>query len=295
MNILVTGANGLVGSHLLRRLDGIHTVMGISRHEPKISGFKSTSYTNLDITSSSKLNSFLTQSEYEIIINCAAMADVDRCEREREDAAAINFEAVTTLTEYCENTGALLLHISTDYIFKGDSGPYNENDAPHPINFYGRTKLAAERIIQDSECEYIIVRTVHVYGNLPESPSKQIAWLLAAHETGGKIIGAVDQFSNPTWAGNLADSIVELMVSDYRGTIHIGGPDYVSRYEFALEGAKILGIDSDIIKEAKIAELDLSAPRPLKAGLKIEKMKKLLKTSPIGIKEGLIKVKSGAK
>jgi dTDP-4-dehydrorhamnose reductase len=294
MNILLTGANGLLGSHLLRRLDGKHAVSCIGRHQPKAARLKSSSFTLLDMTSLSDINAFLVKSEYDVIINCAAMADVDLCEREREMASAINFEAVTSLAEYCENTGALLLHISTDYVFDGKSGPYREDDTTNPINFYGRTKLAAEKIIQDSECEYIIARGVHVYGNLPDSPSKQISWLLAVREKGEEIRGAVDQFSNPTWAGNLADAIIDLALSEFRGLIHIGGPDYISRYEFALRGAKVLGIDTDLVKKTNISDLNLAAPRPLKAGLNIDKMKSLLKICPLGVIEGLSQVNAGA-
>lgn len=295
MNILVTGANGLLGSHLMRRLDGNHSVTGLGRKKTVKSELKTASFFELDMTSFDKLNNFLMQSEYDVIINCAAMADVDLCEREQSMASAINFEAVSGLAEYCEVTGALLIQISTDYVFDGQAGPYDETDSANPINFYGRTKLAAEKIIQDSECEYIIARAVHVYGNLPDAPSKQLAWLLAARESGSEIMGATDQFSNPTWAGNLADAIIELSISGIRGIIHIGGNDYLSRYDFALEAAKVLGIDNNLIKKTTLKKLNLIARRPLKAGLKIEKMKSLMATRPMGVRDGITKVQSGAR
>lgn len=296
MNILVTGANGLLGSHLMRRFDSSnHSVTGLSRNKPYKSEFKAPSFIELDMTFPERLNNFLMQSEYDVIINCAAMADVDLCEREQNMASAINFEAVSCLAEYCEVSGALLIQISTDYVFDGKAGPYDENDSLNPINFYGRTKLAAEKVIQDSECEYIIARAVHVYGNLPDAPSKQLAWLLAARDNGREIKGATDQFSNPTWAGNLADAIIELTVSSIRGIIHIGGNDYISRYDFALEAAKVLGIDSSLIKKTTLNELNLPASRPLKAGLKIDKMKNLMTTCPMGVRDGITKVQSGAR
>jgi dTDP-4-dehydrorhamnose reductase len=295
MNILVTGANGLLGSHLMRRLDGNHSITGIGRNKSAKSELKTASFIELDLTSFDKLNNFLMQSEYDVIINCGAMADVDLCEQKQSMASAINFEAVSYLAEYCEVTGALLIQISTDYVFDGEGGPYNETDSPNPINYYGRTKLAAEKIIQDSECEYIIARAVHVYGNLPDTPSKQIAWLLAARDSGSEIKGAIDQFSNPTWAGNLADAIVELSISSIRGIIHIGGNDYISRYDFALEAAKVLGIENSLIRKTTLEELNLIARRPLKAGLKIDKMKSLMTTHPMGVRDGIAKVLSGAR
>jgi dTDP-4-dehydrorhamnose reductase len=293
MNILVTGASGLVGSHLLSRLDGIHSIIGIARRKPSQSKYKSTSFFSLDMISYMDLNNFLINSELNIVINCAAMPDVDLCEIEKEKASAINAEAVRYLAAYCKDRGILLIQISTDYIFDGVDGPFLENSIPNPINHYGRSKLEAEEIIQQSGCDYIIARTVHIYGNLPDSPSKQVAWLLSARDSGREISGAVDQFSNPTWAGNLADALIELMYSDIRGIIHIGGGDYLSRYDFAVEGSKLLGIDSNLIKKTTLEKLKLTAPRPLRAGLNVEKMKLLLKTQPMSIREGLIKVQAG--
>jgi dTDP-4-dehydrorhamnose reductase len=295
MKILVTGANGLLGSHLMRRLDGNHSVTGLGRIKPVKSELKAASFIELDMTSFEEFDNILMQSEYDVIINCAAMADVDLCECEQTKASAINFEAVSCLAEYCEVSSALLIQISTDYVFDGQAGPYDENDSPNPINYYGRTKLAAEKIIQDSECEYIIARAVHVYGNLPDAPSKQLAWLLAARDSRSEIKGATDQFSNPTWAGNLADAIVELTKSSIRGIIHIGGSDYLSRYDFAVEASKVLGIDSKLIRKTTLNELNLIARRPLKAGLKIEKMKSLMTTLPTGVRDGIIEVQSGAR
>jgi dTDP-4-dehydrorhamnose reductase len=295
MNILITGVNGLLGSHLLNRLGSGHRVTGICRHKPVLSIPKNTSIAIVDMATLKNLNNFLIDSEYDIIINCAAMTDVDLCERKKEEAYAVNTDAVNSLAEYCQNKGALLIQISTDYIFDGNSGPYREEDLPNPVNHYGETKLAAEKIVIDSKCAYIIARTVHVYGNMPDAPSKQIAWLLAARESGMQIQGAVDQYSNPTWAGNLADAVIELMNSNIGGMIHIGGNDYVSRYEFVLEASKLLGIDRKLIKDTTLEKLGLAAQRPLKAGLSIEKMKRLLKTPAMGIRDGLTRVQSGAR
>lgn len=295
MNILVTGASGLLGSHLVSRLDGSHKVVGISRHQPTYLNSKSVSSLAIDMISFESFNNFLINSEYNVIINCAAMSDVDRCEMEKETASAINSGAVRSLAGRCKERGILLIHISTDYVFDGKAGPYREDDSTNPINHYGRTKLEAEEIIRKSGCDFIIARTVHVYGNLPDTPSKQIAWLLSARDTGREILGAIDQYSNPTWAGNLADSLIELMNSDFRGIIHIGGSDYISRYEFAIEASKLLGIDSNLIKKTTLDKLNLAALRPLRAGLNIEKIKRLLKTQPMSISEGLAEVQAGAR
>ena len=194
------------------------------------------------------------------------------------------------LAGICKKRDRLLIHISTDYLFDGESGPYPEDADPNPINYYGQTKLLAEQAIVSSGCQHIIVRTNHLYGNHNSEKSKLIAWLLGAREH--EINAAGDQCNNPTWAGNLADAIVELVATVFRGVINIGGPDYISRYEFALTGADLFGLDKGNIKKVSISDMSMAARRPLRAGLKIDKMKKLLKTPSMSVLEGLTVVRN---
>jgi dTDP-4-dehydrorhamnose reductase len=287
--VIITGISGLAGSHLARRLDGRYPVIGISRHPG--TARESISLVPLDITNFEAFKSFLERTEFSTIINCAALADVDRCEIENELASAINTQAVSVMAEFCKKHQRLLIHISTDYLFDGKAGPYAEEATPNPINYYGVTKYEAEEAIAASGCPHIIVRTNHLYGNQASGPSNLVRWLLGARDK--EIIAADDQYNNATWAGNLADCIIELMESDFRGVINIGGPDYLSRYEFAMAGSELFGIDQSHIVGTSIARLGLKATRPLKAGLIIDKMTKILTTTPISVLDGLKKVRDG--
>ncbi len=289
-NVIITGITGLVGSHLARRLESKRNIIGISRNPTGAP--ESINLVQLNITEKQDLLSFLGKTDFDTIINCAAMADVDQCEIEREEAHRINTEAVETMAGFCNEHNRLFIHLSTDYIFDGKSGPYSEDATPNPINYYGLTKSDAEKAIINSSCQHLIVRTNHIYGNLPSSPSKLVNWLLQAKT--GNIQAADDQYNNSTWAGNLADAIIELMDMNFRGVINIGGRDYLSRYDFAIKGAGILGYESSHVIKTSINKLGLKAPRPLKAGLTINKMRLILRTQPIGVLEGLKKVGDGA-
>ncbi|HBZ00137.1 MAG TPA: hypothetical protein DEO84_02345 [candidate division Zixibacteria bacterium] len=286
--VVITGISGLVGSHIARRLEGRCEVIGISRKPGKIS--KSILPEAFDITDSRALVSFLERTEFDALINCAAQADVDRCEIDREEAYKINTEAVAVMADFCKKHKRLLIHLSTDYLFDGQNGPYSEEASSNPINYYGETKLEAEIAIRSSGCAYIIVRTNHIYGNLPDGPSRLVRWLLENSE----IKAASDQYNNSIWAGSLADSVIELMEMDFRSVVNIGGPDYLSRYEFAMEGAEVFGIDKKRVVKSSIKKLGLVAPRPLMAGLIIDKMKQILKTAPVSVVDGLKKVRDGA-
>jgi dTDP-4-dehydrorhamnose reductase len=291
--ILLTGQNGLLGSHLLWRLDGIFDVFAISRNPEPVSWLKSTSFFAVDIAEPDYLSDFLENSSANIIINCAALSDVDKCEADPELARKINTDPVKVIATFCLKSGCLLIHISTDYLFDGAAGPYDEDAEPNPINSYGRTKLQAEKAVIESGCRHIIVRTNHIYGNLPQGPSKLIRWLLNAKHDSRDILAASDQFNNPTWAGNLADAVIELAGSEYQGIINIGGPDYLSRYAFALIASDIFEIEKHYIKKITLAQTRMAAPRPLLAGLTINRMKSLLRTGPVGILDGLKKVRDG--
>jgi dTDP-4-dehydrorhamnose reductase len=293
--ILVTGRSGLLGTNLIRRFRGKYDITAASRKPASPGEPEGAKFVALDLYDLERFKEFLDGSHFDIIVNCAAMSDVDRCQVEREEARRINVDAVAAMADYCRRENALLLHISTDYVFDGSSGPYSENARPAPINHYGLTKLEAEKSVLSSGCRHIIVRTNHIYGNGPGGPSKLIRWIIDAGKEGRKILAARDQFNNPTYAGNLADGIAALMESRFVGVINIAGADYVSRLEFALVAAEIFGVSDDNIESVALEELKMAAPRPLRAGLTTGSMKQILNIEPVGIRDGLRQVYDGVR
>ena len=161
MKILITGVNGLVGNSLYKLLEeSDHIVYSSSRNIEGLAKYK------VDITDKNEVDSFFESEKPDLVINSAAMADVDLCEEERELCWKVNVEGVQNLVDMCNRYGSHLTHISTDYIFDGkkESGIYLENDKPNPQGYYAESKLEGERIILDSNISHSILRTILVYG-----------------------------------------------------------------------------------------------------------------------------------
>ena len=141
----------------------------------------------------------------DVVIHTAAMTNVDQCETEREGCRKLNVDAVEYIIKACEHTGAYLLHLSTDFIFDGEAGPYDENGIPNPVSLYGESKLAAEKLLFDSNIKYGIARTVLVYGTAHDmSRSNIILWVKRSLEAGKDIKVVDDQLRSPTLAEDLA-------------------------------------------------------------------------------------------
>lgn len=289
--ILVTGQSGILGSDLVPCLDGKYDVTAISRNPRHNPNLTSTTNLSLDITRFDKFQKLLDESAFDVIINCAALTDVDRCETDRQTARKVNADAVGLLANHCARTGSLLIHISTDYIFDGKAGPYSEDSTSNPINYYGATKFQAEQVIKSSGCQHIIVRTSFLYGLGAGGGPRVLRWILNSHREKKVIKVAGDQFSNPAYSANLADVIVELMENDFRGIINIAGADYLSRYEFVMMAAEVFNLDKSLIEKVSFDQADFVAPRPLRAGLKIDLMVNTLKTTPMSAKDGLMRLR----
>jgi dTDP-4-dehydrorhamnose reductase len=295
LKILVTGQSGILGSDLVPLLDGKYEVTAISRNPHHIPRLTATTNFSLDITHFDKFQKLLDDSILDVIINCAALTDVDRCETNRKTARLVNAEAVGLLANHCARMGSLLIHISTDYIFDGKAGPYSEDSTPNPINFYGVTKFQAEEAIKSSGCRHIIVRTSFLYGMGADGGSRVPRWILDSHREKKEMKAAGDQFSNPAYSANLANAIVELMEIDFGGIINVAGADYLSRYDFVMIAAEVFDIDKNLIKKVSFDQAGLAAPRPLRAGLKIDIMKKMLKAKPMGARDGLTRLRQELK
>ncbi|MES1994346.1 MAG: dTDP-4-dehydrorhamnose reductase [Pseudomonadota bacterium] len=194
MSILVTGAGGQLGRELAQRLPAAEACC-LARAE-------------LDLTDAAALSATLAHLRPQVVINAAAYTDVDRAETEPEAAFAANADAPGLLARACAEAGAALLHVSTDYVFNGQSRrPWREDDPTGPINVYGASKLAGEQAILSALPRHIIVRTAWVFG--AHGPNFVRTVLRLARERGALRIVA-DQTGSPTWAGHLAETLIAL-------------------------------------------------------------------------------------
>lgn len=242
MNILVTGASGQLGLSVrdAANCSDNNFVFSDIRAEGDV--------IPLDITDASVVSKVLKDNEISAIVNCAAYTDVNRAESEPDVAELVNCKAAGVLAEAAAEAGALLVHISTDYVFAGDScRPYTEADATSPLGVYGRTKLAGEKAIEASGCRYLILRTSWLYSNYGKNFYKTMLDLTASRPV-VKVVS--DQTGTPTWASDLAEAIVTILdgnMSFESGVYHYSNEGVCSWYDFAKEICAGVGYLCDVM------------------------------------------------
>nr|HID59940.1 dTDP-4-dehydrorhamnose reductase [Desulfobacterales bacterium] len=284
--ILVTGCNGLLGQKTVLSGSKDNNIIGVDLHKsPIISDLR---YHRLDITDKDRTMSFVEQISPDCVINTAALTDVDLCETRPDLAWKINVEGLINVSEACLRTGSKLIQISSDYVFDGKYGPYDEDAPPNPINHYGRTKLESEKVaLSSSPDNNIVVRTMVLYGYAPGVRPNFVLWLINALQQGTQVRIVTDQWGNPTFADDLAGLLIRLGTSDLSGLFHLAGGDLLSRFQMAQLIADAFGLDKGLIKPVITVQLDQTAPRPLKSGLKTGKIERALGVKPLKFKEGL--------
>ncbi|HHV55856.1 MAG TPA: SDR family oxidoreductase [Firmicutes bacterium] len=283
---LVIGASGLVGSHLYRiaRRSG-SAVVGTYWSHP-LPGLRF-----LDIRESDAVERLLEEFDPEVIYLPAARPNVDWVEEHPAESRLVNVEGPLQLIRLLRGSRRKLVYYSSDYVFDGEAGPYDESDVPHPINEYGRQKLAVERAIQENLDLWLILRVTVVYGW--EQEGKNFAQrALRVLRAGGTVKAPTDQLGNPTYASNLAEASRELALRGFVGLFHLAGPERVSRYEFARELARVFELNEERVLPVKTSELNQKAKRPLNAGMVVTKAQAVLNVRLLGYKEGLSQMKS---
>jgi dTDP-4-dehydrorhamnose reductase len=183
--------------------------------------------------------------------------------------------------------GARLIHVSTDYVFDGKTGNYAEDDKPNPINYYGKTKLAAENAVRISGSDHAIVRTIVLYGQGAQVKQNFALWVINSLKAGATIRCVDDQIGNPTYVGDLAVGILAIVERERSGVYHIGGSERISRYDFALRIARQFGLDERKIGRATSADLRQIAARPLNTSFVILKAEAELGLKPANVSQGL--------
>lgn len=294
MKIFITGSNGLLGQKLISLLVPKQDIQLIatSRGENRVPPGNYV-YDSLDITNEDEVLAKVEKHRPDVIINTAAMTNVDQCEDEKELCRLLNVEAVNYLVKACEKTGCFLLHLSTDFIFDGAAGPYNEEASPNPVSFYGQSKLDAENIITKSSIDWAIARTVLVYGITPHmSRSNIILWVKKSLEEGKDIQVVNDQWRTPTLAEDLAEGCFLIAQKKAKGIFNISGKDFLNPYQMAEKTADYFHLDKKHMHETDGSKFTQKAKRPPKTGFIIDKAQKVLGYEPRSFDEGIAIVAS---
>lgn len=239
MKILITGANGQLGTELQRVLRDMRAEIGPLPVDYRDAEVVALGSGELDITDENAVASELAKG-YDIVINAAAYTNVDGCESNTEDADAVNHLGPAHLARACEEHGAKLVQVSTDYVFPGnEEGERVETDPVGPISAYGRTKLAGEEVVKELCSHYFIVRTAWLYGYKGKNFAKTMIRLASKF---GKISVVADQFGNPTNANDLAYEILKLALTQEYGVYHCTNNGTCSWFDFACAVVDLAGI-----------------------------------------------------
>ena len=294
MKVLITGSNGLLGQKLLHKLredKGINLI-AISRGENRVSEKNGYIYFDLDITDNNAVEKVIVDQMPDVVINTAAMTNVDMCEDKKDACDALNVNAVQYLADACQEINAHLIHISTDFIFDGEDGPYTEEDKPNPLSYYGLSKLKSEQLLQVHMVKWTILRTIVVFGT-GERLSKEniVLWAKGALEKGDSLNIIDDQFRAPTLAEDLADACILAIKKTAYGIFNVSGKDTMSIYEMVERIRKYYGLNNTNLNRISTSTLDQKAKRPPRTGFILNKAKSILGYNPHSFEECLSIIK----
>ena len=285
--ILVTGAGGLLGSKLVHVLSREYEVTPTHNMKPP-----DPNSLRMDIVDKKAVLRVFNMVSPDMVVHAAAMTNVDRCETNRELAWNINVLGTMNIAERCAENGARLIYVSTDYVFDGDKGCYEEDDEANPINYYGLTKLKGEEFVREFCKDSVIARTSVVYGWHPTKVNFA-TWVVDSLRNRRRINVAEDHYNSPTLADDLAEIIGRIMGSKGFGVYHASGSERISRFEFALKIADTFELDRSLLKPVKMRDIEAwIAKRPKDSSLCVDKLRENLGIEPLGLAEALKKMKS---
>lgn len=292
--LLITGSNGLLGAKLIEQAEGRYRVVGLSRqprgsaHAPPVACFR---FHQLDICDGAGITALVQQLRPATIIHTAAMTNVDDCERRPQEAWEVNTAGTENVARASRDIGARLVFISTDYVFSGERGPYQEDDPTDPISVYGRTKLEAEKIVSRLCPDAVVARTSTLLGHSPGVRPNFVTWLVEALSGGQQATVATDQTSSPTLADHLASMLLTVAESRVSGVFHTVGAEWLSRYDLALRICKTFSLDPSLIIPAATDALQQAAPRPRHSGLMTNRLQEEIGIQPLSVDEALSRLK----
>ncbi len=288
MKVLITGANGLLGSKLVETAERFGHVVYAGDIVQPVRGIP----IQFDISNQKQVDSIFERLVPEAVVHCAAMTDVDKCEKARDLAWKINVTGTENIVRALDKIHAFVIYVSTDFVFNGEKGSYDEEDVPDPINHYGLTKLEAEKRVQDTVAKHCIVRASVIFGSTPALGKVNFAlWLLDSLRRKEQVNIVTDQWNSPTLNTNMAEMILEIMERKLEGIIHVSGATRINRYDFAKLMASAFGLDSNLVTPVTSADFSWPARRPKDSSLSTKKARRLLQNKPLEISRAFLRLK----
>lgn len=292
MKVLVTGANGFLGQHLVRQLvdEGKFVIHACGKGASRLAYGEQNAvhYHSFDLTDYRQTQLLVEKVSPHIIIHTAAITQPNDCAADKTACWKTNVAATRVLLRAAQKTRSYFIYLSTDFVFDGKEGPYDEMAKPNPINDYGESKRLAEEMVTMSSLHWAIVRTVLVYGGkVPGGRGNFVQWVKDKLSTGERINVVDDQFRTPTYVEDLAKGILLVVMKHAKGVYHISGKEMCTPYQLAVMVANTLQLDASLIEKVTADTFKEPAKRPPKTGFIITKAVKELGFVPIRLEEGL--------
>jgi len=287
MRLLITGSNGFVAGSVIENAKGKWEIHGISKSESLTSesGFY---YHCLDLLEDQALITLFDEIRPDAVIHTAAMANIDICQINQEEAEKVNVGITETISRLCQEHSVKLVYCSTDTVFDGIKGDYTETDAPHAVNFYAETKIKAEQIVLSASPGNVVARLALVMG-IPVigQGNSFLADTIGKLKKGVQIPFPANEIRTPIDVITLGRALVELAGNQFCGIIHLSGNTKINRYEMGLEIAKALGYPTDLIISTNSNAMQGRAPRANDASMDNSLARQILKTPMLTLSEGL--------
>ncbi|SEA47711.1 dTDP-4-dehydrorhamnose reductase [Chitinophaga terrae (ex Kim and Jung 2007)] len=288
--VLITGSNGLLGQHLIPLFlqDGQYEVIATGRGANRFPHKGNYIYEEANLRNASSVNQLVDKHKPDVIIHSGAMSQVDECEKNKDACWDTNVGATRYLVHAAESCNAFFIFLSTDFVFDGLQGPYTEDALVNPINYYGTSKAAAERLVMNSKLQWAIVRTVLVYGVVHDPKrSNMISWVKNNLQEGKKIKVVDDQWRTPTLCQDLAKGCLLIADKKTTGVFNISGEETLTPYDMAVQIAAFFNLDTSLVEKISSKTLAQPAARPARTGLVISKAANELGYKPHTFAEGL--------
>ena len=268
--IMVIGIEGMLGHTFLNVASKDYDVVGTYFGSKFKQKFQKFSTEELDITNKKSVDSIVKKHMPDMIVNCAAVTDVDFCESHPKIAEAVHVDGTKFLSEAADAICTKFVHLSTDFIFDGRKGCYTEEDSPNPLGVYAKTKYEGEKVVSKNG---IIGRTC-IYGWNIQNKQSIVEWIINKLMNSKSVSLFVDSFFSPIYTGDFSRIILEMFEKKLKGIYHVAGSEKISKYKFGLKVAKVFNLNEEYIKPIKFDSIKRKAERPKDTSLRCDKIKK---------------------
>lgn len=282
--VLLTGSNGFVAQKFCELFDKDEhqaTLLGLSKSSNRNPYLQPSTFKQVDLTDFDSLKQILKDFAPTHILHTAAITSVEACENEKKLAQKVNIDLTTLLGQYAKDNNCHLTFLSTDFVFDGKNGPYTETDSVAAVNFYGESKIEAEKQLLALNSDIAILRTILVYGAIPDKGrSNLVLWAKGQLEQQKPIKVVSDQWRMPTWVDDLAQACISAILLRAKGVYHISGEEMMTIEEAVLTLADTWNFDKSLISSISAKEIGQENNRPRKTGFILDKAKTELDYRP---------------